>query len=419
MAEIADFRFSSGGSRLHSRTAQTPVATPPAHSLPAGFVQLGVVREIAPTLRGFNVDPDPIIKAAGLDPRMFDDDASAIPYQALGRLCALSVAHARCRHFGLLFGSRATILSLGLVGRLMLHSETFGDALRGLVANLSVQDRVVVPSLEVEDGTVVLGYAVYQPETESAEQITDSAIACAVNAIRALLGDDWAPTEVLLPRAKPVDAEPYRRHFRAPVRFDQEIAALVFPSRCLTHRIAGADPLLRAMVEERIQQLKSSQGSEFSDDIRRLLRLRLTSNRCSADDIANLLAMHRRTLSRRLHGDGLGYRDISNEIRFEIARQLLGDTDLPLCQIAAALDYSEASAFSRAFRRWSGETPKAWRLRHRTDGERSSDDSLSNRHGRDVDEHAANQNRSSRRGAAVPLQRLSPQGATGPILCSA
>ena len=88
--------------------------------------------------------------------------------------------------------------------------------------------------------------------------------------------------------------------------------------------------MMRALLEERIQQMKGAQGSEFSDDIRRLLRTRLTSNRCSADDIADLLAMHRRTLSRRLKGGGMGYRAITNEIRFEIARQLLEDTQVPL-----------------------------------------------------------------------------------------
>ena len=220
-----------------------------------------MAKEIAPTLREFGLDPDPIIKAAGLDPRLFEDGANVIPRRALGRLCALSVARTQCRHFGLLVGRRATILSLGLVGRLMLHSETFGDALRSLVANLSVQDRVVVPSLDVVGDTAIFSSRrLSAREMESADQITDGAIACAVNAIRALLGADWAPTEVLLPRGQPADTEPYRRHFRAPVRFDQEMAALVFPSRCLERRIAGADPLLRAMLEERIKQLQGRSG---------------------------------------------------------------------------------------------------------------------------------------------------------------
>jgi AraC-like DNA-binding protein len=361
MPEVADASSGLSSGRVPSQATQAHAATAPARSLPAGYVHLGVAKEIAPTLREFGLDPDPIIKAARLNPRLFDDSASVIPHRALGRLCALSVARTRCGHFGLLVGRRATILSLGLVGRLMLHSETFGDALRGLVAHLSVQDRVVVPSLDVAGDTAVFSHAVYQPGMESGDQITDGSIACTVNAIRTLLGADWAPTEVLLPRGQPADTEPYRRHFRAPVRFDQEMAALVFPSHCLERRITGADPLLRAMLDERIKQLKGAQGCEFSDDIRRLLRVRLTSDRCSADDTAELLAMHRRTLSRRLKGNGMGYRAITNEVRFEIARQLLQDTRVSLAHIAAALGYSEASAFTRAFRRWSGQTPTTWR----------------------------------------------------------
>jgi AraC-like DNA-binding protein len=425
MVETADLQWSSSGHRLSFQARQAPRTMPSAHPLPAGYIHVGVAKEIVPTLREFDLDADSIIKAAGLDPHVFDDSSGAISYQAMGRLCALSVAHTRCHHFGLMFGRRATILSLGLVGRLMLHSETVRDALDCLVAHSSVQDRVAVPSLDVEDDTVIFSYAVYQPETESADQITDGAIACTVNAIRALLGNDWAPTEVLLPHGKPADAEPYRRHFRAPVRFNQEIAALVFPSRCLAARIAGADPMLRVMLEEQIKQLKGVPGFEFSDDVRRLLRTRLTSNHCSADNIAELFSMHRRTLSRRLQGDGMGYRDISNEIRFEIARQLLGETDVPLGQIAAALGYSEASAFSRAFRRWSDETPKAWRLRHRGDGERASNESHcdafqeQNDEGREVDDETIHRGRSGKRGDETPVQRIPTQVAAGSVLFGA
>jgi AraC-like DNA-binding protein len=230
-----------------------------------------------------------------------------------------------------------------------------------LVSNLSVEDRAVVPSLTISDGRALLTYATYQAESRSVEQILDAAVGVTVNIVRTLCGSDWRPDEVLLPRAAPADQALYRHHFRAPVRFDQESATIVFPTRDLDLPIAGADPMLRAMLEEKIQQLTGVQGFEFSDDIRRLLRTRLTSNRCSADDIAELLAMHRRTLSRRLKGSGLGYREITNEIRFEIARQLLQHTTVPLGEIAAALGYSEASAFTRAFRRWSGQTPTAWR----------------------------------------------------------
>lgn len=347
--------------------AGQPIAVPPPmlvgrdRTLPPGSIHLGVSREIVPTLREFGLDPDPVIREAGLDPRLFDDGASVILHAALGRLLILCVARTHCPHFGLLVGQRATILSLGLVGRLMQHSPTVGDALRALVANLSVQDRVVVPALTTSDGTVLLSIAFYQPVAGSADQISDAALAITVNALRSLCGSDWSPAEVLVPRSPPAAREPYWRHFRAPVRFNEESATLVFPASDLDRRIAGADPMTREVLDERIQQMKGAQGCEFPDDIRRLLRTRLTGYRCSAEDIADLLAIHRRTLSRRLKGSGMDYRSIANEVRFEIARQLLEDTEVPLCQIAAALGYSEASAFTRAFRRWSGQMPTAWR----------------------------------------------------------
>src|SRR5687768_2540019 len=150
MPEVADIPLGLSSGQLPSQATPALTTAAPVHSLPAGYVHLGVAKEIAPTLREFGLEPDPIIKAVGLDPRLFDDSTSVIPHRALSRLCALSVARTRCRHFGLLVGRRATILSLGLVGRLMLHSETFGDALRNLVAHLGVQDRVVVSSLAVE-----------------------------------------------------------------------------------------------------------------------------------------------------------------------------------------------------------------------------------------------------------------------------
>src|SRR4051794_7917387 len=162
----------SAGVSPETSTPATVLAGP-KRTLPPGYIHLGVSREIAPTLREFGLDPDPLIRAAGLDPRLFDDGMSVIPHAALGRLYTLCVARTHCSHFGLLVGQRATILSLGMLGRLMLHSDTMGDALRVLVANLSLHDRAVVPSLMISDGTALLSFSVYQPKAESAEQISD------------------------------------------------------------------------------------------------------------------------------------------------------------------------------------------------------------------------------------------------------
>jgi AraC-like DNA-binding protein len=330
-------------------------------ALSAGVIRVAVAKAIAPLLRSFGADPDEVIRQADIDPRLFDDENNVISYAAFGRLLTRCVARTRCPQFGLLVGQRGTLSTIGPVGGLLQHSPTMGDALGALVEHLHLHDRGAVPTLTVSREVAMLGYAIYQPDIESPDQISDMAMAIAVNILRALCGGDWGPDEVLLPRHAPADPGPYRRFFQAPVRFDQETAALVFPVRWLDHRIAGADPVFHQVFVAFVQDLEAVAEKDWKENLRRLLRTELLTNQCSAATVADRLAVHHRTLSRHLHADGTGYRRLVDEARFQIARQLLVHTGMPLAQIAAALGYSEASAFTRAFRRWSGQTPTAWR----------------------------------------------------------
>lgn len=115
----------------------------------------------------------------------------------------------------------------------------------------------------------------------------------------------------------------------------------------------------------RADEPSSPQGiSPLTEDLRRVLRTELLRDTCSANSIARLFSMHRRTLNRHLRAEGFSFRQVANQIRFEIACELLENTDMELSQIAAVLRYSELSAFTRAFRRWSGQAPSSWRNSH-------------------------------------------------------
>lgn len=330
-------------------------------AIPGGFLRMGVAKEIASVLKDIGLDPASVIRDADLDPALFDDGDNVISFVALGRLVTLCVARTKCEHFGLLVGQKATISGLGPVGGLMQHSPTVGEALRNLIQHIHLCDRGAAPLLTISGGEAMLSYAIYQPGVESTDQIADAVMALGAVIMRTLCGTEWSPGEVLLPRQLPVDPGLYRRLFRATVRFDQETAALMFPARWLDHEIAGADPVFRQIFDDRVRELEASNTPDFADDLRRILRTRILAGRCSAEAVATMFAMHRRTLNRHLNQEGKCYQDIIDETRFEVARQLLNDTKLPLSHVAAALGYSEASAFTRAFRRWSGQTPTAWR----------------------------------------------------------
>jgi Arabinose-binding domain of AraC transcription regulator, N-term len=209
---------------------------------------LGVAPELYALLQDLGADPDALIIEAGLDPRLFDNPRNLVSVVVLGNFLHLCAERTNCPHLGLLAGQRATIDSLRLVGSLMKASETLGAALRALEAHLKIQNRGAVVHLEVESGVALLSFAPYEPMGKGAGYICEGGLATAVRAIRELCVSDWAPTEVLIPRREPADVGPYRRFFRAPIRFNEETAAVVFPAGLLSWQLPGASTASGMMV---------------------------------------------------------------------------------------------------------------------------------------------------------------------------
>jgi AraC-like DNA-binding protein len=170
-----------------------------------------------------------------------------------------------------------------------------------------------------------------------------------------------------LPRRAPPDAAPYASFFHCPVRFEQETATLVFPAQLMRRPIAGAHPLVRNAAGRRIQQLETFIPSAVTSEVQRYVRSAAAQKRIGRHPVAQTLAIDKRTLTRRLRAEATSFKVVVNQTRFSMAKQLLADTNLSLTDIAAALDFSEAAAFTHAFRRWAGTTPSAWRRDQRRD----------------------------------------------------
>lgn len=248
----------------------------------------------------------------------------------------------------------------------MQNAPNVESALRTVVRHLHLHDCGAVPILATQGGTALLGYAIYEPAVEAAEQITDGAVATIFNMLRRLCGPKWRPTEVAFTHRKPKDAGPFRRFFDVPLRFDAEQSAVAFSEKWLKQPIPGADSELRRLLQKQVDEMEARYCGDFPHQVRRVLRTAVLTRRASADEVASLFSMHHRTLNRRLQGYGISFQQLADETRYEMARQMLGDSGAALGDVAMALGYAGASAFARAFRRWSGTTPAHWRARRRT-----------------------------------------------------
>lgn len=334
-------------------------------SVPPGHLRIGPAITIPQVLAGLGVAAEPLFAQAGIPPALFTSPDHTVPMGKLGRLLALAEAQTGRDDLGLLIADGTSAANLGLVGFLLHQAPDVRTALDDLVRYLHHTDRAAVPWLRTADGTATLGYSIIEPNVAALEIIYDGAIAIARNILRGLCGPQWQPSLVTISRRRPSAGHHYERYFAAPVVFDAEATTISFPERWLDTPVETGDAALRRMLHEQIDLVDAEQAGGVPEQVRRLLRGLMMTRRGSIDDVARLLGVSARTLTRRLDEAGTSFRILAEEMQFEVGRQLIENTSMSVTQIAFVLGYSEVSAFSRAFRRWSGTSPLAWRERSR------------------------------------------------------
>jgi AraC-like DNA-binding protein len=145
----------------------------------------------------------------------------------------------------------------------------------------------------------------------------------------------------------------YVEVFRAPVTFSADYDELELPAAQLALPLASADPITSEVLEERIAKLAIPSDLSLVERVRHAARANLDA---SPDDVAKTLGMSARTLRRQLDQANTTFRDIVDHARRERADELLA-SGMAIKEIAFALGFSEPSAFSRAYKRWTGSAP--------------------------------------------------------------
>ena len=142
----------------------------------------------------------------------------------------------------------------------------------------------------------------------------------------------------------------------------------MFRCRWLDQPVAGADATTYAALLETQTSIESRLPTSFVEQLRPAIHAMLFTGSASTAHLARLFNLNEQTLQRRLKQDGLTARRLVGEVRHELSRYLLHDTNRSITETTALLLYSEVSVCARAFRRWSRMSPGEWRARR---GERS------------------------------------------------
>ena len=329
-----------------------------------GDVRVAPLLAIPSLLTDLGADPAAVFARAGIELAILRDPENRLSFLQIGRLLQACVEATGREHFGLLIGQQFTLPSLGVLGELMRNCATLRDALRMAALHLEIHDRGAVSlAVDVDERQAALGYTLLAGDIPAAGQILDGAIAMQHLLLRELAGRSWKPLRIQLSHGRPAKAAPYTGFFGTRVEFDAPYSGIVFDSHWLDHPIAGADPQAYAAIVATIEAAASRDSAPLTAQVRRALLAMTFTGTASMANVARLFDLSPRTLRRRLVEEGSRERDIGAGVRRELSLHLLRNTDLPVSEVAAMLCYSDLTVFSRAFRGWTGESPRRWRVR--------------------------------------------------------
>lgn len=309
-------------------------------------------------------DPGETLETAGIDPAVFEDPEGRVPAAAALKLWDEAARITADPHLGL-HVAEDHHEALGVFEYALRAADTLGDAWRRGCRYFKLMHPDTEPELVDVGGTTVM--LRFNMPSILPRYIPDQIMASFLLRGREATGRDWSPDRVLFTYPEPDDTGELRRIFRSNLRFRAETNALVLQRELLDlHQRtadAGLSVILAQYAEELIGRLPDTE--DVVSRVQRRISRELSNGDPGVEGVARALGMSQRTLHRRLREHETSYREILEELRYDLAMRHLEARTLSVGEIAFLLGYSETSTFHRAFKRWSGCSPSEHQARCR------------------------------------------------------
>ncbi len=329
-------------------------------------IPVSAVSKIINAAEVAGVMPEELCRSVKLDLSTLEDADNQIPFWQLVALNENAARLTGDEDFGLHVGEQTDVKMYGVLGYITLNSQTFGEALNRLTRYQQIRTNAVKFSLETIGSDAHLAY-IYQTmdiSPRNRRQESEEMMSTMMKVGRNLTRVDWKPREVHFEHAQPENVSEHERIFRAPVRFNKPLTKLIFDSSILSLPIAEADLTLGSLLERQAEDLLAKSPRHegaFVNQVQQLIEENLRGGELRMEAVCQKSGISSRTLQRKLKEEGTSYQELLEETQREMSELYLQKPEIAICEVAYLLGFSQPSAFHRAFRRWTGLTPKAYR----------------------------------------------------------
>lgn len=332
----------------------------------APTVGAGIVRGLLEFAVSRGADRDILCRQSGLDFADLSDDDNRIPFPRYVALMKSAQALSRTPALALLFGEAVDLSEVSVLGLICRSSETMLDAFRQmnrygqLVVEADHQQKGDRFHLVRRDGKLwLVDNRVIPQDFPEMVELAFAQMACGTR--------PFGPTPfvlgVHLAYAAPGHAAEYDRVFRAPVTFDAAWNAMQVDETWLTHRVAVAPRYVFGILSHHAQAMldRLETSRSFRGRVEMALMPILHTGATGLDGVAKTLGLGRRTLSRRLADEGVTFEQVLDDLRHALALHYLAEGRVSITETTYLVGFSDPSAFSRAYKRWTGTSPRSAR----------------------------------------------------------
>lgn len=310
--------------------------------------------------QGLNIQD--LISDAELPHDVLEHPESFIPYRKFAALLESAVRRSGNPLFCMQFGMYQGLGSLGPLLYLIRNASNVGEALKELSHYFHLHSSSSRVRIEIKGEHALFHYdAADVKDVPSHRLVLELVVGGATQLMRTLLGSRWQPHALMLQHAPLREPQAYTRLLGLTPRFNSPYNAWVFDAKLLLAPLSAGDETLHKLIQQHLDTLDNMSVQELPAYISQLLRDLLPNGRTTIEQIAEYMDLSPRTLQRYLAEEGTSFQLLLDETRQSMAQRYLADSTISLTHLAAMLGYSELSAFSRAFQRWYGVSPKQWR----------------------------------------------------------
>lgn len=304
---------------------------------------------------------EPVLERAGLEREIMTDVDYPVPYESMARLWRLAEAATGDPVFALHFTEQLKPDRTYPCNYLMATSATVGEGLLRLVRYAQMASGGGPFDLSIGAADARITRRSQDPCVHADEFLA----AFIVLRSRQATGVDWAPTEIAFQHRRDVGVGELSRFFRCPIAFGQPELVMRFPSSVLElpHKVAAFDSDLFGLLTQYVEDMRASLPVEPSPiaPVASAVAKQLGHELPTLASTAKLLRVTERTLQRRLADGGVTYSKVFDDVRRALAMRFLADPYVSIAQVGFMLHFADESAFQRAFKRWTGQTPGQYR----------------------------------------------------------